>query len=281
MRNSFTATALALLLTAPFLASSLYAAPNAKAGPSPSAASPVDANAHPWATVAPGHEPETYFINLKDGDIVESPFVVKFGLSMRGIVAAGHEAGTAGHHHLLVNQDLPLDFAKPLPFTEKYIHFGAGQTETAANLAPGKYVLRLVLADKGHIPYFVYSKALHITVSKQNTAVKPADVLGAPHVVLLGVDENAQVRPPFRLQFGATGLNVSSADAKVANTGHFRVVLEKAGQPPQALEFRGGQTEGWFKPPAGAYSARLEMVNNTTGETMASTAKPLTFTVTR
>jgi hypothetical protein len=71
-----------------------------------------------------------YFTNVKDGDVLEAPFVLRFGLSMRGLVPAGKTAGRAGHHHLLVNQPLPLDFKQPLPFTDQYIHFGKGQMET-------------------------------------------------------------------------------------------------------------------------------------------------------
>jgi hypothetical protein len=72
---------------------------------------------HPWVVPPPNWSPEAYFTNLKDGVNIETPFVAKFGLSMRGIVPAGKTAGTAGHHHLLINQPLPLDFSKPLPFT--------------------------------------------------------------------------------------------------------------------------------------------------------------------
>ena len=64
---------------------------------------------HPWVVPPPSRQPEGYFTNLKDGDKVNSPFVARFGLAMRGIVPAGKTAGTAGHHHLLVNQALPLD----------------------------------------------------------------------------------------------------------------------------------------------------------------------------
>ena len=121
---------------------------------------------HSWTAVPPANEPSAYFTNLKDGDVRETPFVARFGLSMRGLVPAGQTAGRAGHHHLLIDQDLPLDFTKPLPFTDNYIHFGKGQMETVLNLPPGTYKLRLVLADKGHIPYFVFSKPLRLTESK-------------------------------------------------------------------------------------------------------------------
>ena len=144
----------------------------------PQAAERGELAAHPWVVPPPNWSPEAYFTNLKDGATLESPFVARFGLSMRGIVPAGKTAGQAGHHHLLINQPLPLDFKKPLPFTDQYIHFGKGQMETVVDLPPGTYTMRLVLADQGHIPYFVYSKPLKFTVSKQNKGVAPASAAG-------------------------------------------------------------------------------------------------------
>ena len=44
--------------------------------------------------------------------------------------------GKSGHHHLLINRDLPLDFKQALPFNEQYMHFGKGQMETILNLPP-------------------------------------------------------------------------------------------------------------------------------------------------
>lgn len=122
-------------------------------------------------------------------------------MSGRGLVPAGQEAGKAGYHHLLINQALPLDFSKPLPFTEKYIHFGKGQMETVVNLPPGNYDLRLLLADQAHIPYFVYSKPLKLTVSKQNNAATPASVLGAPSVQLLSPAEGTHCGLRFACSF--------------------------------------------------------------------------------
>jgi hypothetical protein len=39
-----------------------------------------------------------YFINLKDGDAVTSPFKVQFGLSGMGVAPAGVEKPKTGHH---------------------------------------------------------------------------------------------------------------------------------------------------------------------------------------
>jgi len=218
---------------------------------------------HPWVTLPSTRTAESYFTNLKDGEAREAPLVVRFGLSMRGIVPAGKTAGRAGHHHLLVNQPLPLDFKQPLPFTEKYIHFGKGQMETVLNLPPGKYELRMLLADQGHIPFFVYSKPLTLTISKQNTGVTPASLLGPARIEIMSPADGAAVRPPFRVQFHASGYNVSHVGGRVPDTGHFRLLMERAGRKPEVMNFTAGQTEVWLHPPADDYTLRLELASTT------------------
>jgi hypothetical protein len=235
--------------------------------------------AHPWVVPAP-REAQSYFTNLTDGGVYESPFVARFGLSMRGLVPAGQTAGRAGHHHLLINQPLPLDFKKPLPFNDKYIHFGKGQMETLVDLPPGTYELRLLLADQSHIPYFVYSKPLKITVSKQNKGAMPASVLGAPEIQVLSPASGDVVTVPFRVQFHARGFNVSNAAPKVPDTGHFRMTMERAGIKPEVLNFTGGETETWLNPPAGDYKLQLEFISNTDGS-VTSKAKPVAIGVRR
>lgn len=225
---------------------------------------------HPWVVPPYNREPEAYFTNVKDGDVREAPFVLRFGLSMRGLVPAGKTADRAGHHHLLVNQPLPLDFKKPLPFTEKYIHFGKGQMEHVVDLPPGSYTFNLLLADQGHIPYFVYSKPVRITI-KARLARPAAEVAGAPRVEILRPAADETVRGPLRVQFHATGYNVSHAAAGAADTGHFRLTLARAGKPPEVLSFRAGQTEVWLNPPKGEYQLKLDLVSNKSpGAVMAS-----------
>lgn len=261
-------------LSALLLAIALPLAAQSPAAP----ADEVDATFHPWEVPSP-RSAETYFTNLKDGGVYEAPFVARFGLSMRGLVPAGKTAGRAGHHHLLVNQDLPLDFKKPLPFTDQYIHFGKGQMEMLVNLPPGKYQFRLLLADQGHIPYFVYSKPLQLTVSKQNKGVTPAAVQGPPRVELLSPADRETVKGPFRVQFHASGYSVSHVASKVADTGHFRLTMERAGRKPEVINFTGGQTETWLNPPAGDYTMRLDMVSNAADGKVLSSTKPSTLSV--
>ncbi|MDM0043001.1 DUF4399 domain-containing protein [Variovorax dokdonensis] len=234
---------------------------------------------HAWVTAPPRWSPEAYFTNLEDGAARQSPFVARFGLSMRGIVPAGQTAGHAGHHHLLIDQPLPLDFKKPLPFTPQYVHFGKGQMEALIDLPPGTYTLRLVLADQGHIPYFVYSKPLRVTVTGQNKDASAATVLGPPRLEILGPADRSTVQLPMRMQLHASGYNISHAAPKLAGTGHFRVTLERPNQKPEVVDLTGGQTEFWLNPPRGDYSARVELVDNVSGKPTARGLKPVQFTV--
>ena len=110
-------------------------------------------------------EARVYFINLEDGDEVESPFLIQFGLSEMGIAPAGIDRENTGHHHLLINVK-DLDFSKPIPASKNHIHFGGGQTESLVELPPGDYSLQLVLGDMTHTPHTppIISKQINITV---------------------------------------------------------------------------------------------------------------------
>jgi len=94
---------------------------------------------------------------------------VRFGLKGMGVAPAGVQFDNTGHHHLLIDTDLPADLTQPLPVVEnKILHFGKGQTETTLTLAPGKHTLQLVLGDYLHTPFNppVVSKKITITVEK-------------------------------------------------------------------------------------------------------------------
>jgi hypothetical protein len=95
-----------------------------------------------------------YFINVKDGDSVKSPFKIQFGLSGMGIAPAGVEKPNTGHHHLLIDTALTPEQAKgPIPADDNHLHVGGGQTETIATLPPGRHTLQLVLGDWSHVPF--------------------------------------------------------------------------------------------------------------------------------
>ena len=110
-------------------------------------------------------EAKVYFINLNDGDQVQSPFLIQFGLSDMGIAPAGMVRNNTGHHHLLINVN-DIDLSKPIPSSSNHIHFGGGQTESLVELLPGSYSMQLVLGNMTHTPHDppVISQKINITV---------------------------------------------------------------------------------------------------------------------
>ncbi|MFP8833152.1 DUF4399 domain-containing protein [Hydrogenophaga sp. XSHU_21] len=217
---------------------------------------------HPWQVPPPRLTAEAYFTNLKDGDRIETPYLVKFGLSGGWGLAPIAKPGQrkSGHHHLLVNRDLPLDFKQALPFNDQYIHFGKGQMETVLTLPPGEYTLRMLLADQQHLPHFVYSKPTRITVTRK-TDVDPATL--QKKQLEIGLDAPS-AKPPLRVRFHASGLNVAQQMQKLPDTGHFRLTMTRDGSSTASapMNFLDGQTEVWLAPPAGTYTLRLEMLDN-------------------
>lgn len=101
-----------------------------------------------------------YFVNLSDGDTVDSPVTVVFGLEGMGVAPAGMEADATGHHHVLIDRP-PLgegpngeeELNSSLPADDHHRHFGGGQTEVTLDLEPGPHTLQLVLADHNHVPH--------------------------------------------------------------------------------------------------------------------------------
>ena len=118
-----------------------------------------------FATFSISANPKVYFINLEDGDRLESPFLIQFGLSGMGIAPAGTDRANTGHHHLLINVN-DIDLSKPIPSSSSHIHFGGGQTESLVDLMPGDYSMQLVLGDMTHTPHNppIISQRINITV---------------------------------------------------------------------------------------------------------------------
>lgn len=119
------------------------------------------------ATSHAGDHAEVYIISPADGTEVSSPVTVVFGLKGMGVAPAGTDKANTGHHHLLIDTDLPpLD--ENIPADEHHMHFGGGQTQVTLKLSPGKHTLQLLLGDMNHIPHdpAVYSKKITITVKE-------------------------------------------------------------------------------------------------------------------
>ena len=109
---------------------------------------------------------KVYFIWPQDGQVIPGgKFWVRMGLSNAGIAPAGVEQQSTGHHHILVDTDLPpMDEA--IPNDKHHLHFGRGQTEARLELPPGRHTLQLLMGDAGHVPHAppLHSKKITIIV---------------------------------------------------------------------------------------------------------------------
>ena len=106
-----------------------------------------------------------YIVSPNNGETISGPVTVLFGLEGMGVAPAGVEQEGTGHHHLLINADLP-NLSEGIPSDDSYRHFGGGQTQATLELAPGTYRLRLLLGDHNHIPHDppIYSEEIAVTV---------------------------------------------------------------------------------------------------------------------
>ena len=110
---------------------------------------------------------KVYFIYPTDGAYISPNPVIRFGLLNMGVAPAGFDKPNTGHHHLLVDAELPaLD--QPIPNDFNHLHFGAGQTEAKITLPLGQHKLRLLFADSVHVPHNppVYSDVINVTVTE-------------------------------------------------------------------------------------------------------------------
>ena len=111
---------------------------------------------------------EEYIIWPPDGAVIHGGKLwVRMGLRNMGVCPKGVAVPNTGHHHLLIDADLPaLD--QEIPSDRNHLHFGAGETDARIELPPGKHTLQLILGDHNHVPHVppVYSKKITITVLK-------------------------------------------------------------------------------------------------------------------
>lgn len=103
----------------------------------------------------------------QDGTVIAAgrPFRVWFGLRDMGVAPKGVTFPNTGHHHLLIDTELPA-FDQEIPSDRNHLHYGAGETETMLELPPGKHTLQLLLGDSRHVPHDppVYSKKITVFV---------------------------------------------------------------------------------------------------------------------
>lgn len=251
------------------------AQPAASFGPPKTESTTVLVPQHKWLAPPPKLDPAAHFTNLKNGDVVTSPFVVQFGMSFWGIAPAEHAHARTGHHHLLVDSPLPLALNHSIPSNKNYVHFGKGQMQTVLDLPPGKHTLRLLLADHNHVPHMVYSEQIAVTVSERDATKADQLKTAKPSLTFPNLRNGDTVPLHFKVQFHASGLNVSHRGSKMPQTGYFQLRIDN-----ERIPFPGGQTETWLRLPPGSHRLQLEYISNPNGEALEVDSAPVQLLVT-
>jgi hypothetical protein len=247
------------------------------------------------STAPPGAA--VYFLELKNGQTIPAKTAVHFGLRGMGVAPAGSDRENAGHHHLLIDTDLPpLD--QPIPNDFNHLHFGAGQTEAEVNLAPGDHTLQLLLGDKNHIPHSPPLMSERIRVHVAEPGDHPPAVAGAhgrhaspanAKVYFVYPTNGSYVSRTPVIRFGLVNMGVAPAGIEKANTGHHHLLIDAQlpalDQPIpndfNHLHFGAGQTEAQVTLPVGEHTLQLLLADeNHIPHDPPIFSKPIKVTVT-
>src|SRR3982074_991172 len=179
-----------------------------------------------------GQGAEVYFIDLKDGATVPAKLKLYFGLRNMGVAPAGSDRENSGHHHLLIDTELP-PLNQPIPNDFNHLHFGTGQTEAEITLKPGEHTLQLLMGDKDHIPHTppVMSQRITVRVAGPPEAVA---LTGGPTPSPPGaavyfndpIKEGAILPPKFTIYFGLKNMGLVPAGVERQNSGHHHLLVE-------------------------------------------------------
>ena len=108
---------------------------------------------------------KVFFITPANGATVTNPVSIVFGIEGMDVVKAGNSQANSGHHHLLIDTDVP-DLGLPIPADTSHVHFGDGSTVAEITLPSGEHSLQMLLGDHLHIPHNppLVSEPITITV---------------------------------------------------------------------------------------------------------------------
>ncbi len=236
-----------------------------------------------------------YFIDLKNGETLPPNSTIHFGLRGMGVAPAGSDRESTGHHHLLIDTELPpLD--QPIPNDFNHLHFGAGQTEAEVSLPPGEHTLQLLLGDKGHVPHSppVMSELIRVKVVDTEAASAPGTPLRHPSarnakVYFIYPTDGAYVPRTSTIRFGLSNMGLAPAGVEKANTGHHHLMVDAAlplfDRPIpndfNHLHFGAGQTEAQITLPLGEHTLQLLLGDeNHVAHEPPVFSKPIKVTVT-
>jgi len=130
---------------------------------------------HPTADTASAIAPlpaipegaKVFFVNLKNGQKIKSPYKVQMGVSGIALDSAGVIKPASGHHHILIDAGDSLTAGTVVPKDSTHLHFGNAQKEAELKLTPGEHTITLQYADGIHRSYGgKLASSVKVTVQK-------------------------------------------------------------------------------------------------------------------
>ncbi|KRE07294.1 hypothetical protein ASE61_22955 [Bosea sp. Root670] len=232
----------------------------------------------PRSVAAPGAR--VFFIDLQDGATIPSRAKIRFGAEGISVTPAGTTSQNGGHHHLLVDTELPaLD--REIPSDFNHLHFGRGQTEVELSLPPGEHTLQLLMGDHEHVPHDppVVSPRIRVRVvgdAQASVAAPPPPHAHGPGrartaspndaaVYFVYPRDGDRIYPTSTIRFGLRNMGVAPAGVAKPNTGHHHLLVD-AGPPSfdepipadlNHIHLGGGQTEYKLTLPNGRHTLQL------------------------
>ena len=121
-----------------------------------------------FSGIVSGTTPIVYIELPENGAFVQSPVEIIFALDGMELAPAGTYEPDTGHHHLIIDTELP-DFGMPIPSNKNHLHFGKAQDRVLIDLESGIHTLQLLLGDGSHIPHRppLISEKIEITIVPQ------------------------------------------------------------------------------------------------------------------
>ena len=232
---------------------------------------------------------EVYFTDpIKDGAVLPPKFTMYFGLKNMGLAPAGTDRPNSGHHHLLIDTDLPpLD--QPIPNDFNHLHFGVGQSEAEITLKAGQHTLQLLLGRQGPHPAHA---AGHVEADRRSCrrSFTAQTVASRRARLFCRTGRLAYLPPKATIRFGLSNMGVAPAGIERANTGHHHLLIDTQ-LPPlddpipndfNHLHFGAGQTEAVVNLPLGRHTLQLLLGDeNHVPHNPPVMSKPLKVIVTR
>lgn len=206
------------------------------------------------------------FVELPDNARVPGKLLVRFAITGMEIAPAGTQRRNAGHHHLLIDTDLP-PLGQPIPSDFNHLHFGGGQTEAEILLSPGRHTLQLLFADHDHVPHDPPVMSEKITVEVEATPEEKPRTAAAPNARVFFIDLQDGSTIPARsvVRFGTANIAIVPAGTRQENAGHHHLLVDTELPPLDReiasdfnhLHFGRGQTETELTLPPGEHTLQL------------------------